>query len=110
MKSRWTFRYKTPELGKLKLVSHRLRFVAKGYYQAQGLHYFENYAPVASFIMLRSSHSQVFQTFMYYKTMYLLPSFKANSTQTIYQFTVNVPKDTKIDANTVIVFIAICTA
>jgi len=49
MKSRWTFRYKTNELGDLKSVSHRSRFVAKGYSQVQGLHYFENYAPVASF-------------------------------------------------------------
>jgi len=47
---------------------------------------------------------------MYYNTTYLLASFKANSTQTIHQFTVNVPKDAKIDANTFIVFIAICTA
>jgi len=31
MKSRWTFRYKTNELGNLKPVSHRSRFVAKGY-------------------------------------------------------------------------------
>jgi len=52
MKSRWTFRYKTNELGNLKSVSHRSRFVAKGYSQVQGLHYFENYAPVASFITL----------------------------------------------------------
>ena len=34
-------------------LSHRSRFVAKGYSQVQGLHYFENYAPVASFITLR---------------------------------------------------------
>jgi len=53
MKSRWTFRYKTNELGNLKSVSHRSRFIAKGYSQVQGLHYFENYAPVASFITLR---------------------------------------------------------
>jgi hypothetical protein len=52
-KSRWTFRYKTNELGNLKSVSHRSRFVAKGYSQVQGLHYFENYAPVASFTTLR---------------------------------------------------------
>ena len=53
MKSRWTFRYKTNELGNLKAVSHRSRFVAKGYSQVQGIQYFENYAPVASFITLR---------------------------------------------------------
>jgi len=53
MKSRWTFRYKTNELGNLKDVSHRSRFVAKGYSQVQGIQYFENYAPVASFITLR---------------------------------------------------------
>ena len=41
---------------------------------------------------------------------YLLPSFRANSTRTIHQCIVNVPKDTKIDANTFIVFIASCTA
>ena len=46
MESRWTFRYKTNELGNLKSVSHRSKFVAKGYSQVQGLHYFENYAPV----------------------------------------------------------------
>jgi len=39
-----------------------------------------------------------------------LPLFKASSTPTIHQFTVNVPKDTKIDANTFIVFIAIYSA
>ena len=53
MKSRLTFRYKTNELGNLKLISHRSRFVAKGYSQVQGLHCFENYAPVVSFITLR---------------------------------------------------------
>ena len=53
MKNRWTFRYKTKELGDLKSVSHQSRFVAKGYSQVQGLHYFENYAPVASFITIR---------------------------------------------------------
>jgi len=53
MKSRWTFRYKKNKLGKLNSVSHRSRFVAKGYSQVQGLHYFENYAPVACFITLR---------------------------------------------------------
>jgi len=53
MKSRWTFRYKTNELGDLQSVSHPSRFVAKGCSQVQGLHYFENYAPVASFITIR---------------------------------------------------------
>jgi len=53
MKSRWTFRYKTNELGNLKSVSHRSKFLAKGYSRIQGLHYFENYASVASFITLR---------------------------------------------------------
>ena len=53
MKSRWTFRYKTNELGNLKAVSHRSRFVAKGYSQVQGIQYFESYAPVASFITIR---------------------------------------------------------
>jgi len=54
MKSRWTLRCKKNELVNLKSVSHRSRLVAKGYSQVQGLHYFENYAPVASFITLRS--------------------------------------------------------
>jgi len=53
VKSRWTFRYKTKKLEDLKSVSHRSRFVAKGYSQVQGLHYFDNYAPVASFITIR---------------------------------------------------------
>ena len=53
MKSRWTFRYKTNELANLKSVSHRSRFVAKEYSWVQGLHYFENYAPVSSFITIR---------------------------------------------------------
>jgi len=53
MTSRWTFRYKINELGNLKSVSHRSRFVAKGYFQVQGLHFFENHAPGASFIKLR---------------------------------------------------------
>jgi len=52
MKSRWTFRYKTNEPRNLKSISHRSRFVTKSYSQVQGLHYFENYAPVASFITL----------------------------------------------------------
>jgi len=52
MKSRWTFRYETNELRNLKSMSHRSRFVTKGYSQVQGLHYFENYASVASFITL----------------------------------------------------------
>jgi len=51
MKSRWTFRYKTNELRNLKSISHRSRFVIKSYSGVQGLHYFEIYAPVASFIM-----------------------------------------------------------
>ena len=37
----------------MKSISHRSRFVAKGYSQVHGLHYFENYAPVASFITIR---------------------------------------------------------
>jgi len=53
MKNRLAFRYKTNEPGDLKSVSHRLRFVAKWYSQVQGLHYFDNYAPVASFITIR---------------------------------------------------------
>jgi len=53
MESRWTFRYKTNELGNLKSVSHRSRFVSKGNSQVRGLQYFENYALVASFITLR---------------------------------------------------------
>ena len=53
MKSRWTFRYKTNELGNFKAVSHRSRFMAKGHSQVQGIRYSENYAPVASFITLR---------------------------------------------------------
>ena len=112
MKSRWTFIYKTNELGNLKSVSHRSRFVAKGYSQVQGLHYFKSYAPVASFITLRLLFAlasipnlQLLQTMTY-----LLPSFKTRSTLTIHQFTVNVSKDMKIDANTFIVFIAIYTA
>jgi len=53
MEIRRTCRYKTNELGTPKSVSHRSRFVAKGYSQDQGLHYFENYALVASFITMR---------------------------------------------------------
>jgi len=52
MKSRWIFTYKTNKLGDLKSVSHRSRFVVKDYFQVQGLQYFENYAPVASFITI----------------------------------------------------------
>jgi len=36
-----------------KSASHRYRFVAKGYSQVQSVHYFENYAPVASVIKIR---------------------------------------------------------
>jgi len=53
MKSQWSFKYKTIDFGDLKSVSHRSRFVAKGYSPVQGLHYFKNYAPVASFITIR---------------------------------------------------------
>ena len=53
MKSRWTFKHKTNELGDRKLVCHESRFVAKGYSLVQSLSYSENYAPVASFITIR---------------------------------------------------------
>ena len=53
MGSRWTFRYKRDETGALRVVSHRSRFVAKGFTQIKNVHYFESYAPVASFVTLR---------------------------------------------------------
>ena len=53
MGSRWTFRYKRDEKGALKAVSHRSRFVAKGFTQIKNVHYFESYAPVTSFVTLR---------------------------------------------------------
>ena len=53
MGSRWTFKYKRDEKGALRIVSHRSRFVAKGFTQIKNVHYFESYAPVASFITLR---------------------------------------------------------
>jgi len=67
MKSRWTFRYKTHELGDLKSVSHRSRFVAKGYSQVPGLYYFENYAPVASFITIRLLFALVYYSHKYFQ-------------------------------------------
>ena len=88
--SQWTFRHKTNELEDLKSASHRSRFVAKGYSQVQGLHYFKNYAPVASFITIRLLFA-----------LTSIPDFK---------FTVNAPKDTEIDVNTFIAFTVTYTA
>ena len=53
MGSRWTFKYKRDETGALRTVSHRSRFVAKGFTQVKNIHYFESFAPVASFVTLR---------------------------------------------------------
>ena len=107
MKSRWTFRYKTNELGNRKSVSHRSRFVAKvtPRYKVCTTSRITLQLPLSSRYAY-CSRSQAFQTFKYYNMTYLLPSFKANSTQTIRQFIANVQKDTKIDENTCIVFIA----
>jgi hypothetical protein len=53
MGSRWTFKYKRDETGALCKVAHRSRFVAKGFTQIKIVHYFESFAPVASFVTLR---------------------------------------------------------
>ena len=53
MASRWAFRYKTNEDGLLKTVSHRSRFVAKGFTQRLNEHYFESFSPVVSFVTVR---------------------------------------------------------
>ena len=53
MASRWAFRYKTNEDGLLKTVSHRSRFVAKGFTQRLHEHYFESFSPVVSFVTVR---------------------------------------------------------
>ena len=53
MGSRWTFKYKRDETGALCKVSHRSRFVAKGFTQIKNVNNFECFAPVASFVTLR---------------------------------------------------------
>ena len=53
MGSRWTFKYKHDETGALAKVSHRSKFVAKGFTQIKDVHYFESFTPVASFVTLR---------------------------------------------------------
>jgi hypothetical protein len=53
MGGRWTFKYKRDETGALSKVSHRSRYVAKGFTQIKNVHYFESFAPVASFVTLR---------------------------------------------------------
>jgi hypothetical protein len=50
MASRWAFRYKTNEDCLLKTISHRSRFVAKGFTQRLHEHYFESFSPVVSFV------------------------------------------------------------
>jgi hypothetical protein len=53
MGGKWTFKYKRDETGALSKVSHRSRYVAKGFTQIKNVHYFESFAPVASFVTLR---------------------------------------------------------
>jgi hypothetical protein len=53
MGGRWTVKYKRDETGALFKVSHRSRYVAKGFTQIKNVHYFESFAPVASFVTLR---------------------------------------------------------
>jgi hypothetical protein len=53
MGERWTFKYKRDETGALSKVSHRSRYVAKGFTQIKNVHYFESFALVASFVTLR---------------------------------------------------------
>ena len=53
MGSRQTFKYKRDETEALCKVSHRSRFVAKGFTKIKDVHYFESFAPVASFFTLR---------------------------------------------------------
>jgi hypothetical protein len=53
MGGRWTFKYKRDETGALSKVSHRSRYVAKGFTQIKNVHYFESFSPVASFVTLR---------------------------------------------------------
>ena len=50
-----TFKYQRHETGALAKVSHRSRFVAKGSTQIEDVHYFESFAPVASFVTLRGA-------------------------------------------------------
>jgi hypothetical protein len=52
MGSRWTFKYKRDKTGTLCQVSHCSRFVTKGFTQMKNVHYFESFAPVASFVTL----------------------------------------------------------
>jgi len=52
MGSRWTFKYKTDSAG--NITRHRSRFVAKGFTQIKGITYFENFAPVASYVTIRT--------------------------------------------------------
>ena len=53
MGGRWTFKYKRDQTGALSKVSHRSRYVAKGFTQIKNVHYFESFALDASFVSLR---------------------------------------------------------
>jgi hypothetical protein len=53
MGGRWTFMCKRDETGALSKVTHRSRYVTKGFTQLKNVHYFESFAPVASFVTLR---------------------------------------------------------
>jgi hypothetical protein len=52
MGSRWTFKYKIDEHG--HVTRHRSRFVAKGFTQIKDVTFFENFAPVASYVTIRT--------------------------------------------------------
>jgi hypothetical protein len=52
MGGRLTFKYKRDETGALSKVSHHSRYVSKGFTQIKNKHYFESFAPVASFVTL----------------------------------------------------------
>jgi hypothetical protein len=99
MGGRWTFKYKRDETGALSTVSHRSRYVAKVFTQIKNVHYFESFAPVASFVTLRLVFA-----------LTALPHFHVNHYDVSVAFieseldespsTANAQKDTKILAST----------
>ena len=52
MGSRWTFKFKINDTG--QVTRHRSRFVAKGFTQIKDVTFFENFAPVASYVTIRT--------------------------------------------------------
>jgi hypothetical protein len=111
MGGRWTFKYKLDETGALSKVSHRSRYVAKGFTQIKNVHYFERFAPVASFVTLRLVFALTalphFQVNHYDVSV---ASSKASSMNALHPSTANAQKATKILASMSTYSTRACTA